>query len=300
MISFGLSAEQRANRRNFVGGSESDDVNSGDPARMQRVYDRKGPDAPIEAETGTWTRLLQDRMEHASLDWIEEFGCLDPRGIRVIPPGPITRRGEQPTASLYPFIGCTLDGWPEVLKCPANVKRLSRWTGKKSGQTALEWAVEKYTVSTMHECLATDSLYGYLILVIDEAEPVAVRIDVDPWVAEEMVARLTAFWDCVVRREPPQAQPAFVAPKIEIAQLRRLDMLNPKDTLANNWSPDFIDLAHLFASTEGAHKKHMICREEIKKLLPDDVASVDYGRFHVSRTKANSITMKLDPEEKDE
>lgn len=297
VISFGLSAEQRANRRNFVGGSESEAVCSGDPAKMQAVYLEKIGEV-VSAENGTWTRFVQDRMEHAALDWIEEYGCKDARGIMVIPPGPITRRGEQPTASLHPFIGCTLDGWLTTVEGPSNVKRLNRWTGKKQGQTAIEWAVEKYTVSTMHECIACDALYGYLILVIDEAEPVAVRVDVDPWVAEEMVARLTDFWKCVEERTPPEGTAVpFVAPKIEIAQLRRLDLLNPKDALANNWSPDFIDLAHTFANTEGAHKAHMACRDDIKRLLPDDVANVDYGRFHVSRSKSNAITMKLDPEE---
>lgn len=298
-ISFGLSAEQRANRLLGVGASESEDACSGDPKRQMPVYLEKIGEV-VSKENGTWTRFVQDRMEHAALDWVEAFGCKDARGIMVIPPGPITRRGEQPTAALHPFIRCTLDGWLMTVEGPANVKRLNRWTGKKQGQTALEWAVEKYTVSTMHECIACDALYGYLILVIDEAEPVAVRIDVDPWVAEEMVARLTDFWKCVEERTPPEGTAVpFVAPKIEIAQLRRLDLLDPQVQERNQWSGEFIDLAHTFASTEGAHRAHMACRDDIKRLLPDDVAEVSYGRFLVKRTKSNSITMTLAPEIED-
>lgn len=295
-VSFGLTPEQRARRRQFIGGSDSAIIASGDPEKLLNLYLQKTGDLP-DKEDATWTRYMQQVVETAALDWVEVYGCRDARGVRVIPPGVVTRRGNQPNSSVWPFIGCTLDGWSNILTCPLNVKHLSKWTGKKQGQSALEWAVEHYTVSTMHEALACDADYGYLVLVVDGKEPVAQRIDADPWWAEEYVARARTFWDCVTHKTPPFSLPsALAAPKIEISQLRHVNLLNEADAAACNWAGDMITLARRFAETEAWHKAHMAVRESIKALLPDDVASVDYGRWHLTRSKANAIAMRLDPE----
>lgn len=301
MINFGLTPEQRERRRSFIGGSDAGVIADGEPDALLRLYLQKTGDLP-DKEDATWTRYMQQVVETAALDWIAEYGCRDARGVRVLPPMTGVdglgrqRRGDQPTSKTWPFIGCTLDGWHPYLKCPLNVKKLSGWSGKKQGQTPLEWAVEHYTVSTMHEALACDVDFGYLILVIDGKEPVAQRIDCDPWWVEEYVEIARAFWRCVETKTPPQGASFISTPKVEIASLRHINLRNKADAEACNWSGDAIKLITKFAETEGAHKAHMATREEIKKLLPDDVGTLDYGRFHVKRSKANALTMTLEPE----
>jgi hypothetical protein len=292
---FGLSKEQREKRRTFIGGSDAKVIAGGDPDELLRLYLQKTGDLP-DKEDATWTRYMQQVVEVAALDWVEEFGCCDARGVKVLSRGKISKRGEQPTSTTWPYVGCTLDGWSQSLDCPLNVKRLSRWTGKKQGQTALEWSVAQYTVSTIHECIATDSLFGYLILVIDGQEPVAQRIDADPFWIEEYVDKCRAFWHCVETKTPPEGSAPIAAPRVEISQMRSINLLNPEDLAACNWAPDAIKLITKFADTEGAHKAHMASRDEIKRLLPEDVATLDYGRFHLTRSKSNAIAMRLNAE----
>lgn len=298
MIGLGLTAEQRQNRRQFIGASDAPVVAGGDRDALLTLFLEKTGDLPAEGDP-TWTRYMQEVVEAAACNWVEVFGARDSRGVQAIPKGPITRRGEQPRHPILPFIGCTLDGWCEALKCPVNVKHLSKWTGKKQGQTALEWAIAHYTVSTIHEALATEALFGFLLLVVDGQEPVAQRVDVDPWFSDDLIAKERAFWQCVETKTPPEGTSTLVAPKVEAAQLRHINLMNEADKARCQWAGEFIDLGRKFADTEPAHKAHMACRDTIKALLPDDVGFCEFGRFKVSRTKAGAVQMRLDPMQAD-
>lgn len=288
-MNYGLTEDQIANRKLWVGASDAGKIVRGE--LYQLWLEKTGASEP-KAVMSPWARALRHVTEELQMDWLDEFGGRDPNGVLVVPPGLVDRRGMQIISEQYPFMGCTIDGW---IGAPVNAKHLSPWSGKKDGLSVRQWALREYVPQITHEAIVTGALSGWISLMSGENEPELLRVDVDPWFAEELVAKEREFWGYVQRNEPPPDAPAMTVPVTDTATLRTLDISEGSDKAAwPNWRGEAIELIRDFAGTEAAFRRHAITRDKIKQLLPADVGEMRYGLWLAKRNKAGAIAMTLE------
>lgn len=287
MISLGLPPEALAARRLGIGGSDAFTICCGTAEDRYRLYLEKIGEAEPKKIMSDWAYALRMATETLQLDWYEHVNP----GFRV------GSRGKIYVSSAYPFMRCTLDGQIFPGGIPINAKHLSPWT-----KQAREWAIGKYTPQITHEALVCEAPYGLISLLHGEKEPEIIRIDLDPFFAEDLIEREREFWASVEAKTPPPDCAALAVPRVAI-DVKQLRTINLQGEIAEdgtmprgwpNWAGEMEPLIRSFVATESAFKRHAIVREDIKKLLPDDVGELRRGDFTARRSKANAITMKTE------
>ena len=68
----------------------------------------------------------------------------------------------------------------------------------------------------------------------------------------------------------------------------------------NNWLPEACKQIRTFIDTDGAAKVNAISRDELKKIVPEDVGELRRGRFKLHRDKAGAVRMSLAKMEDDD
>lgn len=287
MITTSLSPEALAQRRLGIGGSDARIVVHGEPAERYALWKDKIGEAKPKKIMSDWNYALRMATETLQLDWYEHCNP----GARV------HNRGSVLVSEDYPFMRCTLDGVLKPTNVPINAKHVSRWT-----KEAREWCIEHYTPQVTHEAIVCEADYGLLSLLHGEKEPEIIRIDVDPIYAEHLIARERDFWRRVEERTPPEDCAELDAPKtaVKVERLRHLTIDGEPGSPAwvemvrrNQWVPELVTLFGDFSRTHAAAAVHAITRENIKKLLPDDVGEVEHALARVTRNRAGSVTIAL-------
>lgn len=281
-MKLGLTDEQKAERKLGLGGS--------DAGRLSRQLwlEKTG-----RAESEDLSNVLAVQMGSFT-EPFNEYWYTKTTGREV------TNRGEMAASTKYPWMRANLDG----------VTRTSRyeeayWDAKHTGR-ADEAMIRRYTPQMTHCCIILKLDWWVLSVFVGNSKHEIFEQEVDPFYARELIARERDFWENYVvpdidpgdrfEEKPPVPKPA---PKLRNIEL--LDMATIHDSSHGtyfpgpcpecddfvrsqpNWGPDFQKAARTFAETHGAAAAHAIAREDIKKLVPDDVGLVRYGLVSYKR-----------------
>jgi YqaJ-like viral recombinase domain len=160
----------------------------------------------------------------------------------------------------------------------------------------------RYTAQCTHCALILNALHfsierWVLSTFIGNSKWELTEQEVDPFFALEYLAKCKEFWGYVERdEEPPLAAPLPVPPP---QKLRTVSLEDVDISAWPNWGGDVVSMIRTFAETEPAHVKHIITREVIKQLVPDDVGTITRGRFKYARDRAGAVRMSLKKGEKE-
>jgi YqaJ-like recombinase protein len=282
-----LTEEHLAWRRLGVGASDAARVMSGD---WRSLWQEKRGIAQGRKVFGEWGWSLKASMETLQLDWYEHKT------------GRAVGRSERLVSAAYPFMRASLDGRIFETGEPIDAKHVSPW----SKPDPITWCIEHYTWQMIHQATVCESDRGYLSIGVGDKEPVIQPVEVDPFDQAKLIAACREFWGFVERGEElPGDGPSVDATPVPIVKLREIHVPVEIDEVfealcrQNNWLGDACAEMLVFSSTDAAAKRHAVCRENLKKLVPEDVATLTRGRFRLTRAKNGTVTMSAKPMEKE-
>jgi hypothetical protein len=200
-------------------------------------------------------------------------------------------RPEWMTSRLFPFMGAHLDGMTTTARgerCVIDAKHVGR---------ADDPMIVRYTAAGTHQATVASCNWWALSVLIGNSKWELIEQEVDPLYQAELIEAESEFWGYVERGEEPEDRvETAVLPPAPQPRLRIIQLEDEFQDTFPNWSGEMIPLIRRFAETEPAATLHAITREQIKKLLPDDVGELTRGRFKAKRDKAGIIRMSLKKE----
>ena len=273
MIKIGLTPEQRAVRRQWIGGSNAGSIVAGGEEwtklwliKTGRLEDDDLSDV-LAVQMGSWTEPL-------NIHWFEKV-----TGRYV------ERRGEQVRHPGIPYMGCTLDG---VTRTSGG--NVATFQAKHVGRAG-EQMVLRYTAQCTHEALCLGCDWWVMSTFIGNSKHEWIEQEVDPFFAQDYLQKCAEFWQYVERDEAPPQTAALPVPAPKRLRVVRLEDECRDDW--PNWGHDMLGHFGTFANTLPAHQAHEIAKRNIRELLPDDVGLVARGRIKVARDKAGAIRVSL-------
>ncbi len=187
----------------------------------------------------------------------------------------------------YPFMAANLDGMTTTPQGDRSVI-----DAKHVGLSG-EAEILRYTPAGVWQatCAGTD-WWGLSIICGNKWEPPVFQ-EVDPLYQAEMIARATECWGYIERdEEPPEgtAEPVL-APKPQPKLRSVIIPIDDDEVYAamcrrDNWLPEAMDHIRAIVHTDAAAKVNAIRREDMKRLVPEDVGEVRLGRYSLKRDKA--------------
>lgn len=276
----GLSAEQKAERKLGIGGSDAGRVMAGDWTALWR--EKTGRSEP---EDLSWKIPVQ--IGHCTEQFNAEY-------FEHVTGRAVTCRNELVVSKQYPFMRVNMDGITKA----AN-GRPAYWDAKHVGRSD-EATILRYSAQMHHACAVLGYEWWILSIFVGNSRHEIVEQQIDPFYLEELIATEAEFWGYVERDEEPRdrAEPTL-APKPE-KRLRNIDLGTEFGTPAwdkiaaqYNWANEARERIVTFTATDAAAKAHAISREELKATVPDDVGELRRGTFLFTRNKAGAITMRV-------
>lgn len=259
----GLTAEQLAERRKGIGGSDAAIIASGTPEEWHALWLNKTGRAPDADLSDVFAVQLGLVTEELNLYWYERS-----KGR------PVTRRGEAVICAAHDFLRCTLDGFDASVPAIIQAKHVN-------GFTKLDDCVAKYTPQVTHEMLVCGVADGFLSVIIGTDEPKVVPIEFDHWWSEEYLDRAKQFWAYVrENKEPPGAPKAMSAPAPK--PVRKIDF-----TGNNEWAFH----AGAWIEHQTAAKKFKAAEAGLKALVEADVAEAT-GHGILAKRDGRGVTIK--------
>jgi hypothetical protein len=313
MTALGLTPEQLAERRLRLHAGDAAAIMAGDYRKVYRRIKGLDPDDDLSGEFRVqlgsftepfnlfWTmRQTGRRIDYYSANRLMAMcwdTLLDGDGLG----GTYAFTNELVVCRRHPFMACNLDGMtttPQGHDSVIDAKHVGR-----SGEAE----ILRYTPAGVWQatCAGTD-WWGLSCIVGNKWEPPIFQ-EVDPLYQATMTVRATECWGFIERNEEPpgtEAAPVF-APKPQ-PRLRSITVPVEQDEVyealvrQNNWLSEARKLIYAFVGTQAAATHHAIVREDIKKLVPEDVGEIVCGRYRFARSKVGAVTQSLKPMEKDD
>ena len=269
----GLTAEQIADRPNFVGGSDATTIMDGPPKDVQdRVLEKRGEKAPknldgillVELgivseptnrrkffrETGRPVTIVKDRIVHPKIPWMA--ATLDGKTV-------------------------THAGDPAIFEAKYN-----------SGRASLDELVRRYYPQLQHYMEVTDLSWSVLSVIFGDGTWKMAEIPRDWDYRDRLLEREKVFWNCRLTGEPWPELPPPPNPDIE----RILKMSKPLDMSRHNgWCSLAPDWLHLREAAE----RFRAVDAELKALVNPEVRKC-YGAGIIGTVSRNGAkTLKPDP-----
>ena len=299
MNGLGLSPEALARRRNFIQGSDAARIVSGEWRELWR--EKKGLTKPVDLSRELRVQL-GSYTEPFNLAWMrQETGreityfsenTLMRAAWSALTEG-FARDNEHRKHPTIPYLAANLDAI-STSKTGAPMYVDAKWLSRSS-----EAEILRYTPQMTH-CALVCGVEWWGLSVIAGGKWELIEQEIDPYFAAAYLESCRLFWEYVEEdREPGDSFSPMPLPKprptLRIVQLD--DQF--RDVWASfNWAPEAIRAIRTFAETEVAHRSHMVARDHIKAVVPEDVGKLTKGRFTYSRSKVGAVTMAMKPEEK--
>jgi predicted phage-related endonuclease len=262
----GMSEDDRAERRNFLGASDANIIVGGDKERIYRLWQEKTGEAEPEDLSNNLPVQMGTFTEDLNLYWFERQ-----TGKRVY------SRKEKVVHPTLPFIRASLDGCtthPENdMAAVIDAKHVSAFNfeaedclAKYSPQLAVQMACKGYE-------------WGMLSIFSGTTTWVWAATQRDVIYEARVLAAMKDFWAAVQSKTPPPI-PASMMPAMPIDQMRKVDM-----SRHNEWSAHEADyLAH-----EESAKKFDAAKGGMKKLVDGDVREATGKLLTIRRSKDGSL-----------
>lgn len=262
-MSYGLTPEQIARRRNYIGGSDAPTIMSG---LDEKIYDlwqeKRGERAPADLSD-----VLPVMMGHAT-EPFNGFWFQKQTGLKI------SREGEQVTHPDYDFIGCTLDGLIASENAIFQAKHCS-------GREPFDVIVERYMPQLQHEMAVMGCEKAYLSVFLGSSDWRCQPVAFDPFYSGALIEAECAFWEHVQNGTPPCAAPNVAPPLPE--KLRELDMGKNNAWCANS---------NTWRETREAAKQHESASKELKAAVERDVGRAFGAGIQITRAKNGNLTIR--------
>ena len=300
MNGLGLSQDQIQNRKKYVQAGDADRIMRGE---WRAVWREKMGLAEGEDLFGVLAVQLGSFTEPFNLAWCERATG---RPIKYYSGNPLMRAiwlemqpyGEDIQARMaieqelqvspdYPFMAANLDGMtatPQGHRCVIDAKHV----GRSDEQMLL-----RYTPGMVHQATVMGCDWWALSVLIGNSKHEVIYQQVDPLYQAQLIATERDFWTWVEAGEEPEDPTTPTAPPKPQPKRREIILDLTPESERPNWAGEFTRLAREFADTHGAATKHAIVREEIKKLVPEDVGLVQLGLVRYKRDgRGQTISME--------
>ena len=253
-----LSLEQKAFRRQGIGGSDANIIMGGDPEKILRLWrEKRGEIEPedllnvLPVQMGVWT-------EPFNISWFEKQTGKVVGGI-----------GDQHKSSNYPWMLCTLDGTCENAVFEA--KHVSAFASEDE-------ILSRYFPQLQHNMIVMGLSGAYLSVFFGTLKYRFWEIDAEPIYQDQLIEAERKFWQSVQSGEPP----VTVHVPAPIEAVRKVDMgsNNAWTVLAGTWL-DNKNSAKLFDAAS----------KELKALVEPDVVEAYGAGIRAKRSKTGSISI---------
>ncbi len=278
-MQLGLTAEQIAERRLGIGGSDAGRVMSGDWVRLWR---EKTGRAEPENLSGNLAVQMGSATEKFNAFWYSKTTGR-----------PVERRGERVQDAARPHMIANLDGVTTTGKGEP-----AYWDAKHVGRLD-EQTILRYTPQMVHCCTILRLEWWVLSVFVGNSKHEIVEQEVDTMYQAGLVAREREFWGYVERGEEPPEQPAPVLAPKPTPQLRNVQLEDRWRAEWPNWGAEMVRRFEDAAGTYPAWARHNIVKDEMKSLLPEDVGKVTRGLVSLSRDKAGAVRWSIKKGETD-
>lgn len=266
-LNIGLSAEQRAARRNGLGGSDANILMSGNEDAILNLWQIKTGEREDEDLSAVLPVMMGCATEELNRYWFEK------QTGRVI-----TCEGESRKHPTYSFMGCTLDGITATEAMQAAVFEAKH----VNAFAKIEEVEQKYMPQLAHNMAVCGVSRAILSVFIGTLTWAHIEVALDDWYLAEMIDRELAFWESVERREPPPFLKAVSAP-VPQSKWRTVDMSG-----SNAWASNAVD----WLENRVAAKKLEMAAKELKGLVEADVGCASGHGIEIRRSKAGALLVK--------
>ena len=301
MKGLGLSPEQIENRRKHVQAGDVSPIMAG---KWSEVWREKMGLAQPEDLSDKLAVQMGSFTEPFNLAW-----CMKTtgRGVVYFSANPLMARAwleltGQPTTTAelvvskrYPWLACSLDAMSTTSKghrCVLDAKHVGALN---------EATILRYTPGMTLQAIVCETDWWALSVFIGNAKWELVEQAVDPFYAEEIVETTREFWGYVERGEEPRDRDQPALPPAPEKRLRNIDLsaeFGSPEWLAlverYNWAGECAGAINRFRETLSAATAHAIAREDLKRVVPDDVGTLRRDDFLLTRAKNNAVTMKIE------
>ena len=251
---FGLTKEQRAARRSFIGGSDAARIVSGD---WHSLWLEKTGQSEGEDLSQNFAVQLGNVTEPLNLAWYE-----------LKTGRPLSRLGEQARHPMVDFFGCTLDGFDAALPAVVQAKHVNAYS-------KMEEVIQRYTPQVTHEMLVCGVELAMLSVIVGTNEPVVTEIALDQFYGWQYIDQCLRFWIHVRdRTEPEQGKPLATPPPVEVFRTVNMSGNNEWASLAADW-----------VENQKAAKRFEIAAKGLKGMVEPDVGLAFGHGVQINRDK---------------
>lgn len=258
LSTLGLTADQRAARRDFLGGSDANILMSGDIIAIDNLWMNKRGERPDDDLSGVLQVVLGAYTEPFNRAWFEKTtGRL------------VTNVGEERASLEHEFMGATLDGLTDGGETVFEAKHVSAFYKHDE-------VLAKYLPQLHHSMIVCEVERAVLSVLFGNHKHEVFEVCLDKAYAEQLLIVEQAFWRCVKTNTRPNA----VEVKPPVPAVRRVDMQG-----SNAWAAAAVDwIAH-----KDAAKAFDDAAKAIRALVAEDVAEAHGHGLLAKRSKSGSI-----------
>lgn len=263
LSTLGLSAEQRALRKDALGGSDANVIMGGDEKRLLRLWREKRGEVEGEDLSDILAVQMGSFTEPLNVAWFEKN-----TGLTVKSRGIVARRkwDGHPMAA-------TLDG--EAGEDGPDAVFEAKHCGTRSTDAEI---FARYVPQLTHNCLCAGRSRAFLSVFKGNGDWVMFEYVVDDDYAERLVAAEAAFWECVRTGTPPCAVEPEPTPK-------PVGVVEYDMGLSNAWASHAAD----YRETVLAADRHECAKKALKELVPADASKCFGQGIEIRRDKRGSL-----------
>jgi predicted phage-related endonuclease len=258
-----LLPEQIVARKHSIGGSDANIILSGDPQRVVELWQEKtGKREPADLSDklpvmlGCWTEAFNRQ-------WYEKIA-----GERIVSPD------IRITCSTYQWRTCTLDGLVESSGAV--------WEAKHCGAfVKSDEVLERYMPQLQHNMAIAKVDHAILSVIFGNQKYEIFEVAADWLYQLDLLEAEEAFWNAVLKGEPPVALPPPPAPGVFGSREICLQGNNEWGAAAADW------LEHKHAA-----KIHAQAATSLKSMLADDVGRAFGNGVEAKRSRSGAITIR--------
>lgn len=261
IINIGLTDEQKAKRRDSIGGSDANIIMSGDDAKIYRLWQDKTGKTEPENLAGVLPVIMGQFTEPLNIYWFER------QTQRLV-----TDEGKEITDVAAPWRTCTLDGLTDRQTAVFEAKHVNAFSKEDE-------VLAKYQPQLHHNMAVCGLEQAVLSVFLGTIKYMHRDVDLDPFYAELLMESEEAFWQAVQADVPPVSLPEIAAPVAQ-SEWRTVDMQGNNEwaSFAADWLENKVAKAKFEKADKG-----------MKGLVEADVGEAAGHGVKVKRAKNNSL-----------